>query len=148
MTTVTPPVEPDQTPTPEYLPDRYDRLKSCAHEYVSGTDFGDGFITGEMVEALVENLIVVRVLDGLTEHDANTVSMLTILDFPRGLPHMAWRITDWMSENRSVTGRADDNEFAVVSVLARILAIVAAAFVDHEFENAQQHPPANDGSDQ
>lgn len=147
MTTVTPPADPDQTPAPEYLPNRYDRLAQGARTFISGTDFGDNFINGEIIEALVENLTMVRVLDGLTENDANTVSMLTILDFPRGLPHMAWRITDWLSENRSVS-RDDDNEFAVVSVLARIMAIVAAAFVGTEFEDAQQHPPANEGSDQ
>lgn len=147
MTTVTPPADPDQKAWPEYLEDRYDRLKASAKGFVAGTDFGDNFINGDMVEALVDNLILVRVLDGLTENDANTVSMLTILDFPRGPQHMAWRITDWMSDNRSVS-RDDDNEFAVVSVLARILAIVTAAFVGDEFENAQQHVPANDGNDQ
>lgn len=148
MTTVTPPADSEQTVSPEYVRDRYDRLKKCAHEYATGSDFGDNFVTGEMIEALAVNLTIARVLDGLSEHDANTVSMLTILDFPRGLPHMAWRLTDWMSENRSVGDRHDENEFAVVSVLARVLAIVAAAFVDDEFEKLQQHHPVDCGGDQ
>lgn len=121
----------------EYLPDRYDRLKLCAKEYASGTDFGDGFWTGEMVIALAENLTAARVLDGLTDHDANTVSMLTILDVARGFRHMVWRMTDWLSDKRTVD-RQDDNEGAVISVLARVLAVTTAAFVGEEFEKAQR----------
>ena len=116
-----------------YAGDRYDRLRACAEDYASGTNFGDNFIDGDMVKALAVNLTTARVLDGLTDHDANTVAMLTILDFPRGIVHMIWRLKDWTSENRSVDIR-DDDEFAVVSVLARVLAIVCAAFVDEEFE--------------
>lgn len=162
MTTLTPPTDPDQTGNPYpvdstthdccggigghtqecgvYLPDRYDRLTKCAGIYADGTDFGDNFITGDMVKALADNLRCARALDGLTEHDADTVGLLTILDFPRGVPWMAWRISEWASDDRSVD-RPDDNQFAVVSVLARVLAITAAAFVGDEFEKAQQHYP-------
>lgn len=138
MSTVNPPTDADEKKWPDYLPDRYDRLKGGAHEYATGADFGDNFIDGEMIECLAENLTTARVLDGLTEHDADTVALLTVLDFPRGLRHMAWRLTDWMSDNRTVN-RPDDDEFAVISVLARVLAIVAAAVVGEEFEIAQQH---------
>lgn len=124
----------------QYLEDRYDRLKLCAKEYAGGADFGDGFWTGEMVIALAENLAAARVLDGLTDHDANTIAMLTILDAPRGFRHMAWRLTDWLSDKRSVD-IDDENEFAVVSVLARVLALTAAALVGEEFEQAQRIYP-------
>ena len=129
-----------------YPGDRYDRLRACAEDYASGTNFGDNFIDGDMVKALAVNLTTARVLDGLTDHDANTVAMLTILDFPRGIVHMIWRLKDWTSENRSVDIR-DDDEFAVVSVLARVLAIVCAAFVDEEFEIAEQHCLPDDGDE-
>lgn len=123
----------DEAASPDYLPDRYDRLKVGAEEYASGTDFGDGFWTGDMVRAVAADLTAARVLDGLTDHDADTVSMLTILDAPRGFRHMAWRLTNWPVD------RQDDNEFAVISVLARVLAVMAAAFVGEEFEIAQGH---------
>lgn len=121
-----------------YKGDRYERLLQGADHYIAGTDFGDNFIDGGMIRALLTNLTSARVLDGLSDHDADTVSLLTVLDFPRGIPHMAWRLTDWLSEKRSVD-RPDDNEFAVVSVLARVLAITTAAFVGEDFEVAQQH---------
>lgn len=133
----------DGSPVVEYLPGRYDRLNLCAKEYASGTDFGDGFWTGDMVIALAVNLTAARVLDGLTEHDANTVSMLTILDVARGFRHMVWRMADWLSDKRTVD-REDDDEAAVLSVLARVLAITAAAFVGEEFEKAQRIYPDDD----
>jgi hypothetical protein len=130
-----------ELPNDEYLPDRYDRLNKCAAIYADGITFAeDSFFTKEMIPALAESLTQARVLDGLTEHDADTIGLLTILDFPGGLHHMAWRITDWLSDNRTLD-RTDDNEFAVVSVLARVLAITAGAFVGEEFEKAQRQFP-------
>jgi hypothetical protein len=122
---------------PEYLPDRYDRLRNCAEVLASGTDFGDGFLTADMVIAFANDLTDARVLDGLTDYDSDTVGMLVLLDFVQGLRRMAWRLTDWLSDNRSVGGRDDGDELAVVSVLARVLAMSCAAFVGQEFEEAQ-----------
>jgi hypothetical protein len=50
-------------------------------------------------------VIDARLLDGLSEHDANTVIMLLILDFTQGLERMAWRLTDWLADSRSVDRR-------------------------------------------
>ena len=121
-----------------YHENRYDRLRECAEQFVAGTDFGDGFINAEIYMAFVQHLTECRVLDGLSEHDANTVSMLTLLDVGRGMRHMIWRMTDWLSDNRTVE-RGDDDEIAVVSVLARVLSLWTAAFAGEDFEIAQQH---------
>ncbi|WCS17530.1 hypothetical protein MML61_22465 [Mycobacterium marinum] len=138
---VQPPTDEDQADErvwPEYLPDRYDRLKCGAAELADGAYFpADGFMTGEMVRAFASDLTTARVLDGLTDHDANTVILLVLLDFITGLRRMAWRVTDWLSDDRTVN-RQDDDELAVVSVLARVLSMTCAAFVGDDFEKAQQ----------
>lgn len=119
-----------------YNPDRYGRLTDSARILAEGTDFGDGFMTAEILVAFTEHLAMLRVLDGLTEHDADTVSLLVLLDIIKGVPRMAWRLTDWTAEDRSVD-REDDNQ-AVVSVLARVLSVWTAAICGEEFEIAQQ----------
>lgn len=121
-----------------FLGDRYDRMTQAADALASGTDFGEGFLTADMLRAFANDLTAARILDGVTDHDADTVSMLVLIDFLRGPQRMAWRLTDWLSDNRSVD-RQDDDEIAVVSVLARVLSMYCAAFAGEEFEKAQQH---------
>ncbi|POX82186.1 hypothetical protein C3477_26905 [Mycobacterium kansasii] len=120
----------------EYLPDRYDRLRNCAEVLASGTDFGAGFLTADIVRAFADHLTYERVLDGLSEHDSDTIGLLVLLDLLKGPQRMAWRLTDWLSDDRSVD-RNDDDEFAVLSVLARTFSLWCAALVGADFEDAQ-----------
>jgi len=61
--------------------------------------------------------------------------MLALLDFTRGPERMAWRLTDWLADSRSVD-RQDDDTAAVVAVLALSLGLVMSAFEGPEFEQA------------
>jgi hypothetical protein len=50
---------------------------------------------------------------------------------------MAWRLTDWLkSEDKSVPGRRDDNDAAVICVLAMAFGLVMSAFAGAEFAAA------------
>ena len=69
---------------PTYLPDRYDRLRSGAETLASdpAVENADSpLANGESLRAFIETLASEYVLDGLSEHDADTVSMLVMLDF-------------------------------------------------------------------
>ena len=78
----------------EYLGDRYERLRSCAEQLASdpGMVETESIFGAEGLRAYVGDLVEARILDGLSEHDANTVSMLVCLDFTKGPEHMAWRV--------------------------------------------------------
>ena len=65
------------TPTADYLADCYDRLRNNA-EIIAADP---GVAESELIEA--------RFLGGLSEYDANTVSLLVSLDSIRGLT--GWR---------------------------------------------------------
>jgi hypothetical protein len=120
-----------------YLGDRYERLRSASETLASDPAMSetDSIYGADGLRAFTESLIDVRLLDGLSEHDANTVTMLALLDFTRGPERMAWRLTDWLADSRSVD-REDDDTAAVVAVLALSLGLVMSAFAGPEFEQA------------
>jgi hypothetical protein len=91
----------------------------------------------EGLRACVGDLVDARILDGLSEHDANTVSMLVCLDFTKGPEHMAWRVTDWLNPDGNSVGREDENTWAVAAVLASAFIHVVGAFAGPEFEKAR-----------
>jgi hypothetical protein len=82
----------------------------------------------EGIMAFASSVCEARLLDGMTDHDCDTVSMLTLLDFMRGVPKMAWRLTDWMSDTPSAD-RQDDDPNRVLHALAGILTMTLHAFV-------------------
>jgi hypothetical protein len=120
----------------EYLGDRYERLRSCGEQLASdpGMVECDSIFGADGLRAFIGSVIDARLLDGLSDHDANTVALLITLDFPRGPERMAWRITDWLNEDGRSVDRKDDNIEAVAAVLALALALVLSAFAGPEFE--------------
>jgi hypothetical protein len=124
----------------EYLGDRYDRLRSGAEQLASdpGMVETDSIFGADGLRAFTHSLIDARVLDGLSEHDANTVTMLVVLDFPKGPAHMAWRIRDWLNPDGNSVGREDDNTLAVATVLTLSLGLVLSAFAGPEFMEASR----------
>ncbi len=124
---------------PTYLPDRYDRLRSGAETLASdpAVENADSpLANGESLRAFIETLASEYVLDGLSEHDADTVSMLVMLDFLQGPRRMAWRIQSWLSDDRRVP-REDDNTWAVCSVLTEALQLYLQPFAGDEFMEAR-----------
>lgn len=121
----------------EYLADRYDRFRDGCEILASDPAVmeTDSIFGADGLRAFTNTLIDARILDGLSEHDANTVMMLLQLDFTRGPQRVAWRLTDWLSDHRTVD-RNDDDTNAVVAVLALALSLMLAAFAGTEFEEA------------
>ena len=119
-----------------FLGDRYERLRSGSETLASDPNMSetDSIYGAEGLRAFATSVIDARLLDGLSEHDADTVTMLALLDFTRGPERMAWRLTDWMSEDGNSVGRTDDDTAAVVAVLALSLGLVMSAFAGPEFE--------------
>jgi hypothetical protein len=132
---------------PTYLPDRYDRLRSGAEIIASdpNVENADSFMNGDCLCAFIDDLADKRVLDGLTEHDADTVCLLATLDFLRGPQHMAWRIKSWLGDDRGVS-REDDDTWAVCAVLAEVLRLYLCAFTGDEFMEARTNQTAGTGS--
>jgi hypothetical protein len=64
-------------------------------------------------------VIDARLLDGLSERDADTVTMLALLDFTQGSEQLAWRLTGWLNAEGNSVGREDPNTYALVTVPAR-----------------------------
>jgi hypothetical protein len=126
------------TPTREYLADRYDRLRNSCEWIASDTGMveTDSIFGADGLRGFTQSLTDARLLDGLSEHDANTVAMLVTLDFPRGPAHMAWRIRDWLNPDGNSVGREDDNTPAVATVLTLSLGLVLSAFAGPEFAEA------------
>jgi len=122
------------SPDPTYLPDRYDRLRSSAEILASdpAVENADPLMNGEALRVFIDTLAEERVLDGLSEHDANTVSLLVTLDFIKGPFAMAGRIRLWLGVDRGVD-REDDDDWAVCAALAQALYFYLAAFAGPEF---------------
>jgi hypothetical protein len=96
--------------TGRYLGDRYERFRSGAEHIASdpGMVETDSIFGAEGLRAFTQSVIDARILDGLSEHDADTVTMLLILDFTQGPTRMAWRIQDWLNPDGNSVGREDD----------------------------------------
>lgn len=126
--------------TGRYLGDRYERFRSACEEIASdpGMTETESIFGAEGLRAFTQIVIDARLLDGLSEHDADTASMLLVLDFTQGPERMAWRIRDWLNPDGNSVGREADNTWAVATVLALSLGLVLSAFAGPEFEDASR----------
>jgi hypothetical protein len=108
-----------------HLGDRYERLRSGAEQIASDPNVAapDSISGTDGVRAFVGDLIEARVLDRLSECDANTVSLLVMLDFTQGPDRIAWRIHQWL--NGHTLSREDEvNPIGVCAALATALKIL------------------------
>jgi hypothetical protein len=101
---------------------------------VENADAAFVFANVEVVRVFIAELVEQRVLDGLSDHDADTVGLLVTSDVLRGPAHTAWRIQDWLNPDGNSVGRRDDDTWAVCAVLAEVLTVYLAAFAGPEFE--------------
>ena len=80
----------------EYLGDRYDKLRNAAETIASDPNAAesDSIFAAEGFRAFTGDLIDARVLDGLSECDADTVAMLVVLDVVQDdiviVPKLSW----------------------------------------------------------
>lgn len=110
--------------------DRYERLrKSCAiladdENLVVAVPYN-----AEGLIAFAESVAQLRLLDGLTDYDANTVALLVCLDFIQGPRRMAWRVYDLLTDEPQTPQRNHDDEIAVVYSVVGILRMVIGAWL-------------------
>lgn len=118
--------------------DRYERLrKSCALLAADeGLVAGEPPYNAEGLIAFADSVAQLRLLEGLSEYDANTVALLVALDFIRGPKRMAWRIWDMHLDNPQTPQRDHDDEIAVVHAIVGILHMVLGAWLDPDPQRA------------
>ena len=104
---------PTVTTTTTIIPavDRYDRLRNAVEIVASdaAVENAEQPRNSEGLRAYVYSLAEERILDGLSGHDADTVSMLVALDFLKGPARMAQRIAEWLNGGRCGTEGTDDH---------------------------------------
>jgi len=108
--------------------DRYDRLANSV-AILADDDIvkaGEPPYNAEGLQAFAAGFVEKRLLDDLTEADADTVAMISLLDYTAGLQKMAWRISDICSPEPTVQWEYH-NEVAVVRRLAYILYLFLGA---------------------
>jgi hypothetical protein len=127
---------PDRQPTDvdengAFTGDRYERLRKSAEILANDENIvsGDFPYNSEGLRAYVASIEQLGLLDRLTDHDADTVSMFAVIDYTRGADRMAWRIYDLMQDEPTVE-REDDDDAAVLYALICILRLLVAAFIE------------------
>jgi hypothetical protein len=119
-TTIMTQLKKHQTAAPKG--DRYDRLATATEIIANDQNIADAQppLNGEGVRAFSAGLVEKRLLDGLSESDADTAAVMLLFDFPRGIDRMGWRIADVLSANPTVKWDYDD-EIAVARTLTNVL---------------------------
>ncbi|SCX24758.1 hypothetical protein [Mycolicibacterium fluoranthenivorans] len=111
--------------------DRYERLKKSVDILASDPSMvgGEPPYNADGIRAFAKSVEQLRLLDGLTDYDANTVNLLVALDFMQGPERMAWRVYDMLTANPQTPHRDHDNEIAVVYTIVGILHMVIGAWL-------------------
>jgi len=127
MSTITPPTDEPRA----FEGDRYERLRKSCALLAADENLGAGepLYNAEGLIAFADSVAQLRLLDGLSEYDANTVSLLVALDFIQGPRRMAWRIWDMHLDNPQTPQRDHDNEIAVIYAIVGILHMVLGAWL-------------------
>ena len=109
----------------EYLDDRYGKLRNAAETIASDPNVAesDSIFGAEGLRAFIGSLIDARILDGLSDDDADTVAMLVVLDFTRGPHQLGWRIHEWLN-GHTLTREDEGNPWAVCAALASALKVM------------------------
>jgi hypothetical protein len=116
--------------------DRYERLTQATEILASDPNVmaAEFPYNSEGLRAFVGTITEGKLLDGLTEDDANTAAMLAIIDFTVGGPERIAKRIAHLLAGEPVPGRDVDDHIAVVHRLVGILNILLAAFMVAEDE--------------
>lgn len=140
--TVQPPNGGDQAVTAEnshpvdsgagFKGDRYERVRKAAEVLASDDNLASAKppYNAEGLLAFVDSMAQLRLLDGLSEYDCNTIGLICTLDFLQGPRRMAWRIWDMLADEPQTPTRNHDNEIAVIHAMAGILRMVVGAWLE------------------
>jgi hypothetical protein len=83
------------------------------------------------LRAFAATIVEDRLLDDLTDRDADTVAMFCLLDFTQGAARMAWRLGD-MGSKRPTVQHEYDRELAAIHATARIFQTLLAELLAGE----------------
>ncbi|MBV9515582.1 MAG: hypothetical protein JO280_16325 [Mycobacteriaceae bacterium] len=118
--------------TREYLPDRYDRFRNAAEILASDPaveNFDNPLRNGRALRAYIQSLVQQRILDGLSERDADTAAGVLAVDFLSGPAQIAGRIRD-----RLTSGGDGDDPWAISAVLCEALMVYLSVLTDPAFQ--------------
>jgi hypothetical protein len=82
----------------------------------------------EGLRHFVGSIVEERLLDGLTDLDADTVGLLSGVDFFQGPPRLVWRIYSLLNAERSYTRENADDAVGVIRALVGILHMMLGAW--------------------
>lgn len=119
----------------EYGPfkgDRYERIRKADEVLASDDNLVSAEVpyNAEGLLAFVDSIAQLRLLDGLSEYDCNTIGLICTLDFLQGPRRMAWRIWDMLTDEPETPTRKHDNEIAVIHAMVGILRMVVGAWLE------------------
>jgi hypothetical protein len=125
-------MKPQDASNPDLKPfegDRYDRLQKAAEVLAADENIATGEppFNSEGLRAFATTIRQLALFEGLSESDADFAGMLLLLDFPRGLQHMSWRVGNLLSEQPDVPHDYDD-ETAVIATYVDALSMLLGAF--------------------
>lgn len=111
--------------------DRYERLRQASEILAADENLLAAELpyNSEGLRAFVGGIIDDKLLDGLTDDDANWVGMLAVLDFTRGAQRMGWRVGNLLSDKPDVDHPCD-SDAAVIRAYVHILYYLMGAFVE------------------
>jgi hypothetical protein len=111
--------------------DRYERLAQCAKTLAADEALigAEPPYNSEGLIAFADSIAQLRLLDGLSEYDCNTIELLVTLDFPRGPRRLAWRIYDMLTDEPQTPIRNHDDEVAVIYSMVGILRMLIGAWL-------------------
>lgn len=123
------PVTAEQKP---FEGDRYERLTAAAKVLAADEQLvaTEPPYNAEGLLAFVDSIAHLRLLDGLSEYDCNTIALIFTLDFLQGPRRMAWRIWDMLTDEPQTPTRKHDNEIAVIHAMVGILRMVVGAWLE------------------
>ena len=128
MTTINPPTGEAKA---AFEGDRYERLRQSCEILAADDNLASGEppYNAEGLLAFAASVEQLRLLEGLSDYDANTVSLLVCLDFIQGPRRMAWRLWDMLGDEPQTPERDHDNEIAVIHAIVGILQMVLGAWL-------------------
>ncbi|MBB3602771.1 23S rRNA U2552 (ribose-2'-O)-methylase RlmE/FtsJ [Mycolicibacterium sp. BK556] len=108
-----------------FLGGRYRRLRQAAEVLAADPSVIDAQypFNSDGVRTFVQVITDERILDHLSERDADHAIALLLVDFHQGPGQIAWRIQQLLSEPRSRAWRVDDH-WAIAVVLTIALTVV------------------------
>lgn len=120
-------VIPDPDKAAKFEGDRYERLRQTAETWAAdpAIENHEGLFNGGFVRAFATEIADAKILDGLSEKDANAAMGYLVLDCTKGPERLAWRVQDVLNGSDPL---GCEDPCAVAAAVAKGLAGMLMAF--------------------